>query len=146
MPARRRCFQEVAASEGSFERYVCDLTAACVHKGVTFRFGPMSRDSGGCWQRLDRIVIATGAHYRYGLGPIAKCMLDWGAGRWPGLSQLFSHPAFRDWFYYQARQGTAERFKQLAKPGQAVTASAMPCWRARASRRSRARSRAALLG
>jgi hypothetical protein len=49
-------------------------------------------------------------------------MLDWGAGRWPGLSQLFSHPAFRDWFYYQAREGTAERFMQLAKPGQAVVA------------------------
>jgi hypothetical protein len=67
-------------------------------------------------------VIATGARYRFGLGPIARRMLDWGAGRWPGFSQLFSSPAFRDWFYYKAREGTAERFKQLAKPGQAVVA------------------------
>jgi len=49
-------------------------------------------------------------------------MLDWGAGRWPGLSRLFSAPAFRDWFYYRARRGTAERFKALAKPGQTVIA------------------------
>jgi hypothetical protein len=28
----------------------------------------------------------------------------------------------RDWFYYQARQGTADRFRLLAKPGQTVIA------------------------
>jgi hypothetical protein len=31
-------------------------------------------------------------------------------------------PAFRDWFYYRARRGTADRFKALAKPGQTVVA------------------------
>jgi hypothetical protein len=49
-------------------------------------------------------------------------MLDWGAGRWPGMSQLFSAPMFRDWFYYKARLGTADRFKSLARPGQTVIA------------------------
>jgi orotate phosphoribosyltransferase len=38
------------------------------------------------------------------------------------LSHLFSVPAFRDWFYYKARVGTAERFRTLAKPGQTVIA------------------------
>jgi 2,4-dienoyl-CoA reductase-like NADH-dependent reductase (Old Yellow Enzyme family) len=115
-------FQEVAASEKSFERYVADLAAACERKGVTFRFATNVTGQRGLLAPFDRIVIATGAQYRYGLGPIATRMLDWGAGRWPGFSWLFSHPAFRDWFYYQARQGTAERFKQMAKPGQAVIA------------------------
>jgi 2,4-dienoyl-CoA reductase-like NADH-dependent reductase (Old Yellow Enzyme family) len=115
-------FQEVAADQRSFERYVADLTAACMYKGVTFRFATNVTGQRGLLASFDRIVIATGAQYRHGLGPIAKRMLDWGAGRWPGLSQLFSHPAFRDWFYYQAREGTAERFMQLAKPGQAVVA------------------------
>jgi hypothetical protein len=68
------------------------------------------------------VVIATGARYRYGLGAVATTMLDWGAGRWPGLSRLFSAPKFRDWFYYRARRGTAERFKALAKPGQTLIA------------------------
>jgi len=115
-------FQEVEANEKSFERYVADLAAACVRKGVIFRFGTNVTGQRGLLAEFDRIVIATGAQYRYGLGPIAMQMLDWGAGRWPGLSELFSHPAFRDWFYYRAREGTAERFKQLAKPGQAVVA------------------------
>src|SRR5262249_10126238 len=70
---------------------------------------------------FDRLVIATGAAYRFGLGPIATGMLDNGAARWPGVSRLFSAPRIRDWFYYRARRGTAERFKRLAKPGQSVT-------------------------
>ena len=115
-------FQEVEASEKSFERYIADLTLACVRKGVIFRFGTNVTGQRGLLAPFDRIVIATGAQYRYGLGPLAMQLLDWGAGRWPGLSKLFSHPVVRDWFYYQAREGTAERFKQLAKPGQAVVA------------------------
>src|SRR5215470_330784 len=115
-------FQEVAANERSFERYIADLFAACVRKHVTFRFRTNVTGQPGLLAPFDRIVIATGAQYRYGLGPIVTELLDQGVGRWPGVSQLLSRPALRDWFYYQARQGTAERFMQLAKPGQAVVA------------------------
>jgi hypothetical protein len=71
---------------------------------------------------FDRVVIATGARCRFGLGPIATKMLDWGVARWSLLSRLWSVPTFRDWFYYQARRGTAQRFRQFAKPGQRVIA------------------------
>src|SRR6478736_5017227 len=115
-------FQEVAASEASFARYIADLTAACIYGGVKFRFDTDVTDIPDVLAPFDRIVIATGAAYRFGLGPIATTMLDLGAGRWPGLSRLFSAPMFRDWFYYKARHGTADRFKSLAKSGQAVIA------------------------
>jgi phytoene dehydrogenase-like protein len=115
-------FQEVAASEASFMRYIADLTAACIYGGVKFRFETDVADAPDVLAPFDRVVIATGARYRYGLGAVATTMLDWGAGRWPGLSRLFSAPAFRDWFYYRARRGTAERFQALAKPGQTVIA------------------------
>jgi hypothetical protein len=69
---------------------------------------------------FDRIVIATGARYRFGLGPIATKMLDGGIGRWPLVSRVLSNPRFRDWFYYRARCATADRFRPLAKPGQSV--------------------------
>ena len=114
-------FQEVVASEHSFERYVADLVAACLGKGVEFRFESDATDRPEVLAPFDRLVIATGAAYRFGLGPIATGMLDKGAARWPGVSRLFSAPRVRDWFYYQARRGTAERFKRLAKPGQSVT-------------------------
>jgi 2,4-dienoyl-CoA reductase-like NADH-dependent reductase (Old Yellow Enzyme family) len=115
-------FQEVEASERSFERYIADLVAACTQKGVKFRLETDVAREPGLLSPFDRIVVATGAQYRYGLGLIATQLLDWGAGRWPGAFRLFSIPAFRDWFYYKARQGTGERFTRLAKPGQIAIA------------------------
>src|SRR5262249_60712225 len=61
-----------------------------------------------------------GARWRFGLGVIATKMLDWGTARLPPFSQLFSAPMFRDWFYYKARFGTADRLRPFAKPGQIV--------------------------
>jgi 2,4-dienoyl-CoA reductase-like NADH-dependent reductase (Old Yellow Enzyme family) len=115
-------FQEVEASEPSFARYIADLVAACAGKGVAFHFGTDVAGKPDLLAPFDRVVIATGAAYRFGLGPIATAMLDRGAARWPGVSRLFSAPAFRDWFYYRGRRGTAERFKPLARPGQTVVA------------------------
>ena len=116
-------FQEVAASERSFERYIADLVADCTRKGVEFWFDTDVAEQPRLLASYDRIVIATGAQYRYGLGPIATTLLDRGVGRWPGFSRLFSLPAFRDWFYYKAspaERPTASR--GLAKPGQTVVA------------------------
>jgi 2,4-dienoyl-CoA reductase-like NADH-dependent reductase (Old Yellow Enzyme family) len=113
-------FQEVEARERSFERYIADLVSDCTRKRVEFWFDTDVTAQPRLLASYDRIVIATGAQYRYGLGPIATTLLDWGVGRWPGVSQLLSLPALRDWFYYKARQGTADRFVRLAKPGQAV--------------------------
>ena len=115
-------FQEVEASEKSFERYISDLVAACVRKGVKFRFETDIARTPALLAPFDRIVVATGAHYRFGLGPIAAALLDLGAGRWPGLARIFSRTEFRDWFYYKARKGSAERFMRLAKPGQIAIA------------------------
>ena len=115
-------FQEVAASERSFERYIADLVAACIQKGVKFRFETDVVDRPDVLAPFDRLVIASGASYRFGLGPIATRMLDRGAARWPGFSRLFSTPAFRHWFYYQGRRGTAQRLRPLARPGQTVIA------------------------
>lgn len=69
---------------------------------------------------FDRIVIAAGAKYRYGLGRLPMALLDLGVGRWPGVRDVFSRPAFRDWFYHQARTPTGEDFTGLANSGQKV--------------------------
>jgi 2,4-dienoyl-CoA reductase-like NADH-dependent reductase (Old Yellow Enzyme family) len=113
-------FQEVEASERSFERYVADLVAACAGKGVTFRYETDVAALPGLLAPFDRIVIATGAEYRFGLGPLVTRLLDRGAGRWPGLAQLFKWPALRDWFYYRARRGTGGGFRALARSDQIV--------------------------
>jgi dimethylglycine catabolism A len=115
-------FQEVAASEASFARYIDDLVAACTVKGVKFRWRCDVATEARVLAPFDRVVIATGASYRFGLGPIATKMLAWGIARWSLLSRFFSAATFRGWFYYQARRGTADRFRQLANPGQRVVA------------------------
>ena len=115
-------FQEVAASDASFDRYIGDLVAACTRNGVKFRFRCDVAAEPDVLTPFERIVIATGARSRFGLGPIAEKMLDWGIGRWPLVSRALSSGRVRDWFYYRARCATADRFRQLAKPGQSVVA------------------------
>ncbi len=113
-------FQEVEASERSLDRYISDLVAACTRKGVQFRFGVDLAKERDLIAAFDRVVIASGARYRFGLGAIVARLLDWGVARWPGLSRLFSSTAFRDWFYYRAREATASRVRALLDPAQTV--------------------------
>src|SRR5215831_12019460 len=115
-------FQEVAANEASFDRYIGDLVAACAGKGVKFRFRCNVSTNPDVLAPFDRIVIATGARYRFGLEPIATKMLDWGIGRWLLVSRLLSDTRLREWFYRKGRRATADRLRQLAKPSQIVVA------------------------
>ena len=61
-------FQDVHANPASFARYVNDMVAACVKKGVTFRYGADVLRTPDLLAPFDRIVIASGARYRFGLG------------------------------------------------------------------------------
>jgi 2,4-dienoyl-CoA reductase-like NADH-dependent reductase (Old Yellow Enzyme family) len=114
-------FQEVEACEPSFARYIADMVAACTRLGATFRFGTDVAAAPALLAPFDRIVIATGARYRFGLGGLIPPMLACGAARWPGIARLMSSPAVRDWFYHRARQPDSARFTALARAGQTVT-------------------------
>jgi 2,4-dienoyl-CoA reductase-like NADH-dependent reductase (Old Yellow Enzyme family) len=113
-------FQGVAANPQSFARYIDNLVAYCEQKGVLFRYETDVTQAPDLLQPFDRIVIAAGAQYRFGLGRLPTRLLARGAGFWPGLRQIFSRDGFRDWFYYRARRGTASSFTVLAKPNQKV--------------------------
>jgi 2,4-dienoyl-CoA reductase-like NADH-dependent reductase (Old Yellow Enzyme family) len=113
-------YQEVEANEKSFERYIADLVGACAMKGVVFRLATDVNALPGLLAPFDRIVVATGAGYRFGLGGFAEWLLDHDLARAPGLARLFASPALRDWFYYRGRAATGERFRQLAAPGQKI--------------------------
>jgi 2,4-dienoyl-CoA reductase-like NADH-dependent reductase (Old Yellow Enzyme family) len=113
-------FQEVVANPFSFERYVNDMVALCAHNRVVFRYGIDVTKSPADLAPFDRIVIATGARYRFGLGPLATALLDRGAGRWPGLRALFSNEKVRDWFYHRARRPTGDALRKLVQPQQKI--------------------------
>jgi dimethylglycine catabolism A len=113
-------FQEVLARESSFDRYVANQVAGCMRKGVTFQYGVDVAKTPDALAPFDRIVIATGARYRFGMGPLARLVLDWGAARWPGFTKVFSNEAVRDWFYHRARKATGDRLKALARAEQKI--------------------------
>jgi 2,4-dienoyl-CoA reductase-like NADH-dependent reductase (Old Yellow Enzyme family) len=113
-------FQEVRADASSFARYIDGLVALCLQQGVTFRYGADVAAAPELLAPFDRIVIASGARYRFGLGGIVTALLDAGAAQWPILRRMFSSSAFRDWFYYVARQATGDRLRGLAGPDQQV--------------------------
>ena len=119
LAAQAPLFQEVEADARNFAHYVANMTAACEAKGVKFRWRTDATASG-LLAGFDRIVIASGADYRFGLGTFINWLLAAGFGRAPGLRRLFAAPGLRHWFYYQARRGTAERFRHLARRGQNV--------------------------
>jgi len=115
-------FQEVEANPDAFARTIAALAAACAEKGVMLRYATDVLASPGLLAPFDRVVVATGAEYRFGLGPVARVMLRAGFARRTPFAALFSSARFRDWFYYRARRGTAERFRALARPGQEIVA------------------------
>ncbi|HXQ51017.1 MAG TPA: NAD(P)-binding protein [Stellaceae bacterium] len=113
-------FQEVEANPRAFELYIAQLVEACRQKGVIFRFGVEVASTPELLEPFDRIVLAAGACYRWGLGPAARLLLRSGAAHWPGLRTIFSSPRFREWFYFTARAATGEGFRALARPGQEI--------------------------
>jgi len=114
-------FQEVIANEASFQRYVADMVAACALKKVSFRFATDVKASLQQLAEFDRVVIASGAAYRFGLGPLIMWALNRGISRGPGFARLFTSEKLRNWFYYRARRGRGGGFAPLALPGQKVT-------------------------
>ena len=113
-------FQEVEADQASFDRYVERMVAACLHKGATILYGIDVVAAPEPLAVYDRIVIATGARYRFGLGRLPALLLDRGAGRWPVVQKIFALPAFRRWLYDSARRGTGDLYRGIARPGQQV--------------------------
>jgi hypothetical protein len=96
------------------------MVALCAQRGVIFRHGTDVTKSPAELAPFDRVVIATGARYRFGLRPLATTLLDLGAARWPGLRAIFVNDAIRDWFYHRARRPTGAALRKLARPEQRV--------------------------
>jgi dimethylglycine catabolism A len=120
LAAEAPLFQEVEADPRSFTRYIANLVAVCEAKGVEFRWRTDATAASEALATFDRIVIASGAEYRFGLGAFVNWLVGAGMARAPLMRRLFTSTALRNWFYYQARRGTAERFRHLARPGQEI--------------------------
>jgi dimethylglycine catabolism A len=108
-------FGEVAARGAAFEAYVRELERACRRQGVTFRYSTAA--SPALLAGFDRVVLATGARYRLGAGPLVRRLLDAGAGKTRLARKVFARPRVRSWFYYRARRGTAQQARAAVPAG-----------------------------
>src|SRR5258707_7471884 len=113
-------FQEGMAEQASFNRYIEDMVAACMYKGVIFLYSVDVIKTPEPLATYDCIVIATGARYRFGLGNLPNLLLDLGVGRWPVVRWLFAMAGFRDWFYHRARRSFGEAARGVARPRQKI--------------------------
>ena len=113
-------FQEVEANQESLNAYIHELERDCKEQGVIFRYGVDVTRTPGALEGYDRIVVATGASYRYGIGVLVKLFLARGWGKSEILRRLFSSERWRNWFYYQARRGTGGAHGMPDAPGRKV--------------------------
>ncbi|WP_308818794.1 oxidoreductase [Pseudonocardia alni] len=113
-------FNDVAAAEPTFTAYVDELERTCRLGGVRFRYG--SEAAGDDLRGADLVVVATGAHYRFGLGAVVPRLLRTRAARSRAAARLFASPRIRDALYYRLRIGRgAELARRLpVDPGSTV--------------------------
>jgi dimethylglycine catabolism A len=118
---RAPLFQEVEARAEPLEAFIEELVRDCRELGVTFRYGMDVGADADLLAPFSRVVIATGAGYRFGLGPLARWLLQNGRAARGLLSPLFRSPRVRAWLYYRARR-PAPAPAPPVRPGQSVSA------------------------
>jgi len=99
-------FNNVEASAASLLGYIGELERACREQGVSLRFGTDASTETDRLRHADRIVVATGASYRWGLGPLIRWVLRAGLGRRRFAARIIASERVRLWLYYRARSAT----------------------------------------
>ena len=113
-------FQGVADREHTFAAYIEAMERGCRERGVEFRYGIDAAADPEVLAPFERIVLATGARYRFGLGAVVPRLLDAGWGRSATARRLFESARLSDWFYTRARRASGSALAGLARPGQTV--------------------------
>jgi hypothetical protein len=112
-------FQNVEANQPTLDAYLDDLERACSEKNVVFRFGTGISNVQDVSRDFDRIVVATGARYRLGMGRLVYRLLESGWGKSRLARRVFGSPRVRDWFYYRARRSAVPKLGKL-DPGRVM--------------------------
>lgn len=98
-------FNDVEAAEPSFAAYISNLENECRRAGVTFLLGKAAQARLEILQEADLVVIAAGARYRAGFGPLVEKILNTALMKSGAVKKVFSNHRVRDFFYYRFRVG-----------------------------------------
>lgn len=113
-------FQTVRPKAYSFDAYIDSLEARCDEVGVERRYGVDPLEDPATLASFDRIIIATGATYRWGLKPLALWLLRSGLLMQPPLRSLAENESVRSWFYFSLRGATGAEIECRLPPGSNV--------------------------
>lgn len=101
-------FNDVEAAEPSFAAYIANMENECLRLGVVFHLGTTAKVGSELLQDADLVVIAAGARYRAGLGPLVEKILDTGLMKSRAIKKFFRSQRVRDFFYYRLRVGRGD--------------------------------------
>lgn len=96
-------FQEVKSNPASFENFCQQIQQTCKMQGVNFQMGVDLQENDARLSGFDRIVIATGASYRFGFFWLINLLLHPQMAQSPILQRIFRSESLKNWFYYKAR-------------------------------------------
>jgi dimethylglycine catabolism A len=113
-------FQGVEADPGTLLAYVDGLWRACEELGVRIHTATDPVADNGLLDGFDHVVVATGARYRFGVGPIIRGVLQMRLARKKPLRTLAGSNAARDWFYHRLRRAAGLEVKRRIAPGVSV--------------------------
>jgi 2,4-dienoyl-CoA reductase-like NADH-dependent reductase (Old Yellow Enzyme family) len=107
-------FQNVEARQETLDKFIDSLERACLEKAVHFELGMEIADASELANRgFDRVIVATGARYRRGLGPVFDLSLTRGWAKLPLCRRVFEATSVRDWLYYSAREPALPKLGKL---------------------------------
>jgi 2,4-dienoyl-CoA reductase-like NADH-dependent reductase (Old Yellow Enzyme family) len=96
-------FQEVKTNPAAFHYFLEQLRQTCKIQGVHFQMGIHLEVNDSRLNGFDRIVIATGAKYRFGLSWLMNILLHPTISNAPWIQRIFSSDALKNILYYKAR-------------------------------------------
>ncbi len=102
-------FQGVAAEPTSLTDHIAALAERCRERGVAIRTRTDVTADLAMLAGFDHVVIATGAEYRAGAGPLVAATLRSGLTRRRPLRRLAVREDLRDWFYHRARKASGAK-------------------------------------
>lgn len=113
-------FQGVEADTDTLLAYVDGLRHACEELGVRIRRATDPVADRGLLDGFDHVVVATGARYRFGVGPIITGVLRMRLARKAPLRTIAGSDAARDWFYHRLRRAAGLEVERHIAPGASV--------------------------
>lgn len=106
-------FQNVEPRADSFQDYIASLHAMCLERGVIFEMQKDVLETPSLLIGFDHVVVASGARYRWGTGPMINAALQSGLVKRGFLKRIAENKTVRSYFYTRLRAGRSSDIRSI---------------------------------